>query len=723
MVSVRLNLFEVPTLDDFHLLSPCRKEREKRLLFASCYNILIQNYPWCQVSKSPKRYPPRRVNHAITMITPTCALWVLLLADVVVKKVQGFTLKELQRGGGRPPKLADDIQLPQDHVPMDFQSIPTTDDKECRLIICQITDVYSLEHLSSFKTMVDDLRAKNKDASVITMLTGDFLSPYMLSTVDQGQGMMDALAEIPMDYLTWGNHEADIDHSIVCQHVANFPGKWINSNMLDHDAIEHQHEYDIIQLSSKDESNQRKVGLCAVLSDDKELYSHYPAPGAFGGSKITCPWEALTKYQTILEKEKGCDLVIPLHHTAMAEDKKTCREFTFPVILSGHDHEKIDRTINGTRVMKPGMDGVHATVLQVSWPNSTSANPTFQAQFVKCSDWEPDMEMEQKCVDSYCKALLPLRNTELATIPSQFEALSSSGARSEVCTMGIYICSLLKDAINRKEMVDAVLLMGGNIRGNVQEYPEGTFFSLETLKQEVKSNEEVGIVPMPGGLIREGVKHLHSQGFSSGWIQYDEGIVENERGEVTHINGEELDPLRTYRVATKIVDLTYGLCPQWQEYFAQNPHLLPCKESSSINIHTALMHMFASDHLEKLWESSRSPVDMLHRLDRSRKGFAAVDDFWNSLEDLGLSVDKHEMSLASWVHSLADMDGDGKVTLSDLALLHAERGDFEQSASRWELAFEVAFKAYDKVEKQFSESLNQKRAPAGKAHPGGRRII
>jgi len=29
---------------------------------------------------------------------------------------------------------------------------------------------------------------------------------YLLSTVDKGAGMMNAIAKTPIDYLTWGNH-------------------------------------------------------------------------------------------------------------------------------------------------------------------------------------------------------------------------------------------------------------------------------------------------------------------------------------------------------------------------------------------------------------------------------------------------------------------------------------------------------------------------------------
>ena len=39
------------------------------------------------------------------------------------------------------------------------------------------------------------------ETGVISMLTGDFLAPYLLSSVDRGKGMMRALAETPIDFL------------------------------------------------------------------------------------------------------------------------------------------------------------------------------------------------------------------------------------------------------------------------------------------------------------------------------------------------------------------------------------------------------------------------------------------------------------------------------------------------------------------------------------------
>jgi 2',3'-cyclic-nucleotide 2'-phosphodiesterase (5'-nucleotidase family) len=262
-------------------------------------------------------------------------------------------LSQASRGGGRAAGTPNKI---------DRQKLPTTDgfnieeeddepweveplgDSEVRLIVLQITDVYTLESFASFRTLLRETREKAKGAKVVSVLTGDFLSPYLLSSIDRGAGMMRALCSTPVDYLTWGNHEADIEHRTVCRHVKKFydsGGKWINSNMLDHEAMQYQQEYDVINIASPDGSHQRNIGLCAVLSNEKGLYSHFKNPGAFGGATISDPWEALAKYKTILEEEKDCDFVLPMEHLYVPDDHITCQKFDFPVVLSGHDHQYV----------------------------------------------------------------------------------------------------------------------------------------------------------------------------------------------------------------------------------------------------------------------------------------------------------------------------------------------------------------------------------------------
>ena len=66
---------------------------------------------------------------------------------------------------------------------------------------------------------------------------------------------------------------------------------------------------------------------------------------AFGGATIDCPWATLRRLKAKLEDDERCDLVVPLQHTYVPDDHRTCREFDVPVVLSGHDHPRVDEVV------------------------------------------------------------------------------------------------------------------------------------------------------------------------------------------------------------------------------------------------------------------------------------------------------------------------------------------------------------------------------------------
>ena len=112
------------------------------------------------------------------------------------------------------------------------------------------------------------------------------------------------------------------------------------------------------------------------------------------------------------------------------------------------------------------------------------------------------------------------------------------------------------------------------------DYELGSFFSLEALEAEIKGDEVIAVIPMPGWLLAQGVQETHAGDPISGWMQYDEGVREDYSDHppvVTHVAGEPLDESKVYRVGTKISDLTNGQSPAWTEYYTNHPELLPPK--------------------------------------------------------------------------------------------------------------------------------------------------
>ena len=336
--------------------------------------------------------------------------------------------------------------------------------KTAALRIIQITDVYTLENFPSLKTLIQEKRAEFEAAhgpqsKTVSMLTGDFLMPYLLSTVDQGRGMMSMLNETPIDYVTWGNHEADLAHADVCAREKEYKGVWINSNMQSHDTFAGstcQTDAAWIDVSSSDASHARKVAMIGVLTNVCNKKTDF---GGAGG-RIGDPWECMTAFKAKLEGE-GADVVIPLCHLYEPQDERTANEMDFPLILSGHDHHRVDKIVNGTRILKPGLDGHYAVVVDLLWDDPAASNGTppsrIEAQTIKVADFMADAVMAATIAKAYT-LIDNLRKTQIAVVPPKWRPLTSVDARGKNVSMGSFLCSEMRDALNLHEpTVDCVI--------------------------------------------------------------------------------------------------------------------------------------------------------------------------------------------------------------------------------------------------------------------------
>ena len=97
------------------------------------------------------------------------------------------------------------------------------------LRIIHVTDVYTLDNFPHLKTLIVEKREEfeqqhGPDALTISVLTGDFLMPYLLSAIDKGRGMMKMLNRTPVDYLIWGNHEDNLSPADVFAREREYKG-------------------------------------------------------------------------------------------------------------------------------------------------------------------------------------------------------------------------------------------------------------------------------------------------------------------------------------------------------------------------------------------------------------------------------------------------------------------------------------------------------------------
>lgn len=450
-----------------------------------------------------------------------------------------------------------------------------------------------------------ELNARGGGDRTISMLTGDFLAPYLLSSLDNGAGMMSMLNATPIDVLTWGNHEDDVGHAAVMRREREYQGVWINTNMQSHESFKNskcQVDAEVIEVVSPDGKNKRRIGLIGILSSSPSLYK----PGAFGGAKIEDPWETIAVYKEKLMKERGCDLVVPLCHLYEPQDLRTCKDFDFPLILSGHDHHVVDRTEHGTRLLKPGLDGHKAFVVDITWTSGKPGlQPEIEAELLTVKDWPADPDLVAVAEKAY-SVLDPLRHTQLANIPAKYRPLSSFNARGCRVSMGTYLLSRMRDALNMytplggEPRCHCAMLKGGNVRGG-KAYEDSDQLTLETLQSELEGTKEVVVVPVPGLVLRVGLRETYKAP-NPGWMQYDDGVELDEDGYVTHIGGQAIDMAKIYKVASISDFWRKRDAPTIGAYFELHPEELP-EHDSGVPMHVLLIRLFAMQIWEHIWKA------------------------------------------------------------------------------------------------------------------------
>ena len=84
------------------------------------------------------------------------------------------------------------------------------------------------------------------------------------------------------------------------------------------------------------------------------------------------------------------------------QDKATCERFDFPLVISGHDHHRVDAVYHGTRLVKAGHNADYAIVVDITWESAAAdCQPTVTCRHVKVSDSKPDAALSAEVVKAY----------------------------------------------------------------------------------------------------------------------------------------------------------------------------------------------------------------------------------------------------------------------------------------------------------------------------------
>jgi 2',3'-cyclic-nucleotide 2'-phosphodiesterase (5'-nucleotidase family) len=484
-----------------------------------------------------------------------------------------------------------------------------------RLRILSINDIYALEHLPRLASL---LRAHVLPAPDVTIsiIAGDFVGPSLLSSLDAGRGMVDCLNALGIDYAILGNHEDDIPPAELHARVAEFRGTWLSTNVdfdpkMPRDAIVRVGDH--------------SVGLVAVVVDDLALFRGAP----FGGATLR-PAHADALAAAADLRARGCSTVIAITHQDMANDRILARTRAFSLIVGGHEHVPFTENVDGTWIVKAGIDGTAAIVSDL-----TFGPETVTVTRVAVDAYPEDAELRAR-VEHHMAKVREIADATLVQV-AVGEALSSVGTRVRQTTVGTLLCTRVRDAMH----ADVAVLNGGAIRAN-RDYPER--FTYGDLEAEVPFDNEVVVVAMPGAVAIAAIVASRSQApvESGGFLQ-------------SCVDPATLDAARTYRVAL-VRNLFVGMDhnePLIQFARGQPAAIPPAGTGRDIK------HLLAEAFAVELWKK----LGGFDQIDTNHDGTIDEAEVMAALERITAHAPSHVVAQLL-VHTL-DKDNDERVTRTE----------------------------------------------------------
>ena len=443
----------------------------------------------------------------------------------------------------------------------------------CWIRIIHFNDVYKLQNLAHLKSLVQ----KESGVSVavdspptagipdrtLVVLSGDFCSPYLLSSLDRGVGMVDCLNEAGVTHVCLGNHEADIslDQLKARMNQSNFV--WLNSNvphLCTENGFKTKH-HDIIQIEGK-EGERRKICLMGLVTNDEALYRS----DSFGVGSSGIQHVVDAARNTVDDLREEVDLFLPLTHLSIDDDRDFCEVFgkRFPLILGGHEHTIYNEEVNGSRILKAGQDAENAWIIDVQWKEG-KPDPVVNTKLVNTRNYPASPKLELRAAE-HLKVLDKLEGARLfriedwiheRTLRSLPDVKSTLFSTKNNRLRPNLASTVLATIVRMGLCCDCCLIHAGSIRGS-SEYTSQ--FTYKDLKAEMPYSTEMIVVPLPGAVIEAALVHSRSGTLqqpvmeSGGYLHTCNNICYSEQDRrVVSILGEPYNAERTYLVAIPLL--------------------------------------------------------------------------------------------------------------------------------------------------------------------------
>ena len=363
--------------------------------------------------------------------------------------------------------------------------------------------------------------------------------------------MVDVMNKVGFDYVCFGNHESDIPHADLLKRIEQSKFVWINSNMpnLPMGKLDPLPSYATVTVSPSDDDKKTRlppkvVRLLGLNTNNPGLYRK----DAWGGLGASCIEPIVESAKEWVDKLRDSDLIIPMTHQEMHEDRKFAElRLPFPLILGGHDHQLYHEDIAGATILKLGADAVTIGVIDIDWKVGEDC-PSISVQKLPAVSFPRDPTI-CACIEKHNQVLKSLDDARLCRIPKGMQ-LSSKTIRLQQTSMGTLIASSLTSAL----FADCAMINAGNIRGNA--IYNGDALTYSDIKAEMPFDSVVVVLELPGRVISDSVSFTRARSLLSPpqemgmYLQVDRGTkvrLVDEKYVVTHIADRPMEPEKLYK--------------------------------------------------------------------------------------------------------------------------------------------------------------------------------
>ena len=187
------------------------------------------------------------------------------------------------------------------------------------------------------------------DAAVVA--TGDTAAPGVLSLVAKGRQVLDFYAATDTDLDTFGNHEFDYGPDTLRDLVADASVTYVSANVRDEADEPFGRDEGVTPWTTRVVDGET-VGFVGLTDPTTDSLNPMAAPLGFD-DPIAAAGDAVAAME---RAEPTVDRLVILSHLGVGDDD-LARALDVDVILGGHVHSRRNEYVDGTLVVRPGVNG------------------------------------------------------------------------------------------------------------------------------------------------------------------------------------------------------------------------------------------------------------------------------------------------------------------------------------------------------------------------------